>query len=124
MVKTQYCSKCMKYHDVDSDIGKKHLNRKEKPMKKIPEKLLKTYKVIRKEKEHNYDYILLKTSKNRYATVHRYRNSGYYMKRIDIIDEKLVLGLSRREFIDDHAIIHINQNKYVKLWQNKKFRKK
>jgi len=79
-------------------------------------------KMVRYEKERGFEFLLLQLSEFNYATLHQYRGSGWYIQEIGMIDEDIVLNLTKREFIDDHAIIHITPKKYTKIWRNKEFR--
>lgn len=90
-------------------------------MRQIFEKELNELELVRKEEENGYEYFLYKIDEYNYATVHKY--CGYYIKMIGNIDRKLVMNLTRRDFIDEHAVIHIMPRKYIKIWRNEEFRK-
>ena len=79
-------------------------------------------RIVRWEHECGYEYILVQLSEYRFATVHSYKKTGYYIQEIGMINEELVKELTIFEFIDDHAIIHITPNKHAKIWRNKEFR--
>ena len=87
-------------------------------MQEITQEVYEALDFIRIESYRNFIYALAKDGDGHYVTISRYHNGPTTIQLLEDINDEIPKEQKLLEFVNDHASIHINPEKYIWKWRD------